>query len=191
MPSYYELTTYIPGPKMLLPALLEQYQQALEHTGLSDEAVSRWLTAIAWEPGEDMLGFSMDSLALKIASIVFQVRPIIESYRTERPGEKLWWYEPGLLFETEQIEPSRDWFEQGLLPEAANAVWHTMRAFAQAFPARTIFFVHEAFDFALLEYHDTKQGDLWKFGLALVPLTQFNHLASLPDTYIRHKFPYG
>lgn len=191
MPSYYELTTYIPGPKTALLAMLEDYKRALERLGLLDEKVIRWLTTIDWEPGEDTFGFSIEKpLDLNVAATSLQVRPVVECWGADSSNEELW-YQAGLLFDTERLKASTDWFEQDFHPEAAGVVWHTMRAFSQAFPTRVIYFVHEAWSLDLMSYHRDQEGDLWRFDLALVPQTLFTRFSPLPSTYISHEFPYG
>src|SRR5262249_42504081 len=99
----------------------------------------------------------------------------------------------GLLFETEEIEPYGDGglIPEEPLPETASAIWYAMRAFFQAFPARAIYFVHEAWDLDILKYYSTHQGNLWLFDLALVPPTLFRHFPPMPSTYTSQELPYG
>ena len=103
MPSYFELKTLIPGPKTLLPALVQSYQQALEFLELRGEAVTAWLTALDWEPNEETLGSTAEPIDLPRVPMPLQVKPIVECYGPAAPGEDLW-YQLGLLFDSEQLE---------------------------------------------------------------------------------------
>lgn len=157
MPSYYELKTFIPGPKTLLPALVQSYQQALESLDLRDEAVTDWLATLEWEPDEETLGFTFEPIELPRVPTPLEVTPIIECFGPAAPGEDFW-YQLGLLCDSEQMEVSVDERVWKILPGPARAIWQTLHRFAQAFPARAIFFVHEAWSLDLLEYFMTHQG---------------------------------
>jgi hypothetical protein len=182
MPSFFELTIFISGPKTLLPALVQSYLQALEHLDLRDEAVTAWLAALDWEPDEETLGSTFEPIDLPHAPIPLQVTPIVECYGPAAPGEDSW-YRLGLLFDSEQIEASADELVWKLLPGPARTIWCSLHRFGLAFPARAIFFVHEAWSLDLLESFMTGQGNPWRFELALIPPALLALWLPLPSSY--------